>query len=122
MSHRKKELIKLANILLEQRYLGEQAPPAPPAPAPPPPAPAGAPPAAPPAPAAPPPPPPTTTTTTTIKIEKEELEIIVDCSSGKFNVDEKTWIKTKVENYTVYSDPNPPKPGTTPLRCKKETL
>jgi len=98
MSYRKKELIKLANVLLEQRYLIEQTAhaPAPPAPAP------------------------TTTTTTTIKIEKDELEVIVDCSSGKFNVDEKTWVKTEVGGYTVYTDPNPPKPGTTQLRCKKE--
>lgn len=35
-------------------------------------------------------------------------------------LNEKTWIKTEVENYTVYTDPNPPKPGTTQLRCKKE--
>jgi hypothetical protein len=111
MSYRKKELIKLANVLLEQRYLIEQT-----APAPAPPAPAPAPAPAPPAPA----PAPTTTTTTTIKIEKDELEVIVDCSSGKFNVDEKTWVKTEVGGYTVYTDPNPPKPGTTQLRCKKE--
>lgn len=114
MSLRKSREIRLANILLEQRYLTEQTPMPGSAPAP---APS---PASPPAPA---PSTPTTTsapttTTTTKKITEDDLETIPDCASSKFGVTPETFNEVKVGNYTVHIQKTPAK-GSVPLKCKK---
>ena len=113
MSVRKSREIRLANIILEQRYLNEQPAPAPgPAPAPSPV----------PAPSSPtgttttisPTP---TTTTTTKKITEKDLDIIPDCSSGKFGVTPETFNEVKVGEYTVHIQKTPAK-NSSPLKCK----
>lgn len=101
MSLRKSREIRLANILLEQRYLTEQAAPEP-APAPVTPTTTASP----------------TTTTTTKKITENELDLIPDCSSGKFGVTPETFSEVKVGEYTVHVQKTPTK-GSEPLKCKK---
>jgi hypothetical protein len=115
MSLRKSREMRLANLLLEQRYLTEQPAPAPgPAPAPAPsPAPVSG---------------PTTTTTTknstptttttTIKLTEKDLDNIPNCSSGKFGVTPETFTEMKVGNYTVHTQKTPAK-NSVPLKCKK---
>lgn len=115
MSLRKSREMRLANLLLEQRYLTEQPAPAPgPAPAPAPsPAPVSG---------------PTTTTTTknstptttttTIKLTEKDLDDIPNCSSGKFGVTPETFTEMKIGNYTVHIQKTPAK-NSAPLKCKK---
>lgn len=125
MSLRKTREIRLANILLEHRYLTEQPLPPPPPPSPGTPSPApGTPSPAPPAPPAAPPAPPAqttttlpTTTTTTKKITEEDLEKIPDCSSGKFGVTDETFNKVEVGGYVVRVQKTPAK-GSSALKCK----
>lgn len=112
MSLRKSREIRLANILLEQRYLTEQAAPSPasaPAPSP---APAPVP-VTPTTTAAP------TTTTTTKKITEDDLDLIPDCSSGKFGVTPENFSEVKVGEYTVHVQKTPTK-GSEPLKCKNK--
>ena len=99
MSLRKSREIRLANILLERRYLMEQAPA--------------------PAPATPTTTVKPTTTTTTKKLTEDDLEKIPDCSSSKFGVTPETFDEVKVGDYTVHTQKTPTK-GSSPLRCKKE--
>ena len=116
MSLRKSREIRLANILLEQRYLSEQPAPAPgPAPVPPSSSTTTSASTTPTTTSASTTP---TTTTTTKKITEDDLELIPECSSGKFGVTPETFSEVKVGNYIVYTQKNPPK-NSTPLKCKK---
>ena len=107
MSVRKSREIRLANIILEQRYLNEQPAPAP-GPAPAPSSPTGTTTTIIPTP---------TTTTTTKKITEKDLDIIPDCSSGKFGVTPETFNEVKVGEYTVHIQKTPAK-NSSPLKCK----
>jgi len=102
MSYRKTKLIQERNLLLERKYILEQAPPPPPPPAAPlpPPAPMGGTPA--------PAPPPTTGTTSdqTKKFTEKDIKNVPHCSKKPFKIDaakyEKKEEKINGTNYVYY--------------------